>query len=79
VRKGRVKVDAEGIAIDGLWRGNLGRLWFFTFDGNQSTLLPVRGAEHLHELIDAVGRSPTPPLSAAARVTEQVAGVVMGR
>lgn len=79
VRKGRVKVDAEGIAIDGLWRGNLGRLWFFTFDGNQSTLLPVRGAEHLHELIDAIGRSPTPPLSAAARVTEQVAGVVMGR
>lgn len=55
-----MKVDAEGIAIDGLWRGNLGRLWFFTFDGNQSTLLPVRGGGHLHELIDAIGRSPTP-------------------
>jgi hypothetical protein len=78
VRKGRVEVDAEGITIDGLWRGRLGRLWFFTYDGDRSTLIPVRDVEHLRELIDVVGRSPTPPSSAAARLTEQVAGTVMG-
>lgn len=74
VRKGRVVVDAEGVAVNGLWRGELARLWFFTFDeGGSSTLTPVRDADHLRYLLSAVGRAPSPPASAAARLTEQAA------
>jgi len=81
VRKGRVKVDAGGVTIDGLWRGETERLWCFAYrDDGPSTIVRVRDAEHLQSLVEAVGRRESgPPLSAAARLTERAAAALRPR